>query len=238
MQVKTHAQCSLRKLDQGEDIFAILDLIIEPKSESRPDPVLSPSHSSQENDEYECIEDDDKHKCTESNFGLVPSLSTFRSSSGLIDLTFDAAVHAAQNAIDGDCSMMNISPLTLLRGIDSRNTLPTVGTVYRPFSIQTPVPNIFVATCATATVTDTPKNGKENKILNGRGDDDLSSAAKILLELSSPASSAVRGSFADMNAATVDEEPNAHASDASRNRFDPGHFYCSAYSPVKRIVSL
>ena len=284
MQVKTHAQSSLKRLDQGGDIFAFLDLDHgEPMPiKSYPDPALCPSHSHSseeddvsshcsffsdeldDDDDSDDVEAEDEYECTtrsESGFASsLPALGTSISSpstcslpTGMIDLTFDAAVRAAQNAIDGNYSIMNgISPLTLLRRIDSRQALPTARAARRPFSIQTPVPNIHLDTgiatqthTTTTTVTGTPtssRNGKENKNLNAKGDDAmLSSAAKILLELASPASTAFGDMFTAMamdTAAVKLEVSNANASDASHNNFVLGRYYYSAHSPSKRIASV
>lgn len=291
MQVKTHAQSMLKKMEHGEDVFALLHINVEPIStsprgfkdedesshdsffsdESSHDSFFSHESSTDAHDDYDHDDDDDGesedvHKFVRNSSKLAmpvaalgasffspPPLNCVSFPQDLLDLTFDAAVHAVHNAMEGDASAMNISPLTMYRMSNAATAIDdTTASSYNPFSIQTPVFNrnsthFFTRAIidpATATANSISKNGKENNFPNEKSDDALSSAAKILLELSSPdckhaidVNSTTRGGTAnaitDMAAdSSLEDDPSTvHVSDAR-------HHFVFHPSPLKRIESL
>lgn len=272
MQVKTHAQSMLKKIEQGEDVFADLHIHAEPIStsprgfededESSHDSFFSDESSTDTYDYYDHDDDDDDgesedvHKFVRNSSKLAMPVAALGASFfsppplncvsfpqdmlDLTDLTFDAAVHAVHNAMEGDASAMDVSPLTMYRmsNADTTAIADTPAAGYKPLSILTPVSN---RTRALITATSISRNGKENNLPYEKNDDAMSSAAKILVELSSPdckhainGNSTTRGETGtDLAAdATLEDDPSTvRVSDAR-------HYFVFHPSPLKRIESV
>jgi len=278
VQVKTHAQSMLRKIELGEDVFADLSIHeeqtstspcgFEDEDESSHDSFFSSDESSNDDgydddDDGDDGESEDVHNFVRnssklampvaalgSSFFSPPPLNCVSFHTDLLDLTFDAAVHAVHNVMEGDASAMDISPLTMYRTAIADATATATATSHKPLSVHTPVPNRNATYTRTrtfidpATATAIPRNGKENNYPNEKSDDAMSSAAKILVELSSPdckhaidINSTTRGGNAtaipDMAAyASLEDYPfTGRLSDAS-------HHFVFSPSSVKRIESV
>ena len=264
----------LKKIEQGEDVFADLHIHAEPIStsprgfededESSHDSLFSDESSTDAYDDYDHDDDDDGesedvHKFVRNSSKLAmpvaalgasffspPPLNCVSLPQDMLDLTFDAAVHAVHNAMEGDASAMNVSPLTMYRMSNAATTAiaDTTAAGYKPHSILTPVSNRYAThfhTRALITATSISRNGKENNFPYEKNDDAMSSAAKILVELSSPdckhainVNSTTRGDTAtDLAAdATLEDDPSTvHVSDAR-------HHFIFHPSPLKRIESV